>query len=61
MIIEARCCDCGKRIGYVLLLGDTELLKGTKYVRRISYKSTSIMLLCDECRDGRIELEGEQK
>ena len=61
MIIEARCNDCGKRIGYALLLGDTEFLKDTKYVRKISYQQFSVTLLCDECRDGQIELEGKRK
>lgn len=61
MIIEARCCDCYKRIGYVSVLGDTEYLKEMKYVKKITCMGTAFTILCDECRDGRIELEGEQK
>ena len=59
MIIEARCCDCDKRIGYVSVLGDTEYLKETEYVKKITYMGTVFTILCDECRDGRIDLEGK--
>ena len=61
MIIEARCCDCGKRIGYISIQGDTEGLEDTKYVKKVTYMSTAFMILCDECREGRIELEGKRK
>lgn len=61
MIIEARCNDCGKRIGYISLQGDTEGLKDTKYVKKISHRDTTLALICDKCRDGRIELEGEHE
>ena len=57
MIIEARCNDCGKRIGYVMLLGDTGLLTDTKYVKKISSQWVSATLLCDECREGQVDLE----
>ena len=59
MIIEARCNDCGKRIGYVMLLGDTEMSRDTKYVKKITYIYTTFVILCDECREGRVDLERE--
>lgn len=61
MIIEARCGECEKRIGYISIQGDTEGLEDTKYVKKLTYMSTAFTILCDECRDGRIDLEGEHK
>ena len=59
MIIEARCNDCGKRIGYISIQGDTEGLEDSKYVKKVTYTSTGFTILCDECRDGLIDLEAE--
>ena len=61
MIIEARCNDCGKRIGYLSVQGDTEGLEDTKYVMKVTYMGTGFAILCDDCREGRIDLEGEHK
>ena len=61
MIIEARCNDCGKRIGYASVLGDTEMLRDTKYVRKITHICTTLVILCDECKEWHVDLEGEQK
>ena len=59
MIIEARCCVCDQHIGYLSITGDTELLKDTKYVKKISHRSNSIKFLCDKCRDRWVDLVGE--
>ena len=60
MIIEARCNDCGKHIGYLSVQGYTEMLRDTKYVNKIRTTLASVTLLCDECREGRIDLEGDK-
>ena len=60
MIIEARCDKCGKRIGYISIQGDTEGLEDTKYVMKVTYMGTAFTILCDDCRDGRIDLEGDK-
>ena len=59
MIIEAQCCVCDQHIGYLSITGDTELLKDTKYVKKISHRSDSIKFLCDKCRDRWVDLVGE--
>lgn len=64
MIIEARCNDCGKRIGYISIHGDihgdTDGLEDIKYVKKVTYMSTAFTILCDECLDGRIDLKGDK-
>lgn len=60
MTIEARCNDCGKHIGYLSVQGDAEMLRDTKYVNKIRTTLASVTLLCDECREGRIDLEGDK-
>ena len=60
MIIEVRCCDCDKHIGYFSIQGDTDGLEDTKYVKSVKYHHTMFVIICDKCREGRIELEGEK-
>lgn len=57
MIVEARCFECDKRIGCILIQGDTDSLIDTKYIKKISHANVSLALLCDKCRDGRVDLE----
>lgn len=58
MIVEARCFECDKRIGYISIQGDTDFLIDTKYIKKVSYATVSFKLICDKCRDGRVDLEG---
>lgn len=61
MIIEARCNDCGKRIGYISIQGDTDGLEDTKYVKSVKYHHTMFVIICDKCREGRIDLKEREK
>lgn len=60
MIVEARCSDCDKHIGYFSMTGFVDGLKDTKYVKNISYQSLTLTLICDKCRDGKVDIEEER-
>lgn len=56
MIVEARCNECGERIGYISINAHLK----TKYIKTIRDGNAYVELLCDDCREGRLDLdEGE--
>lgn len=60
MIIEAQCNQCHKHIGHASLTGkyiDDDIT----LVRTIANSYAHMELLCDECRVGRIDLDGGKR
>lgn len=57
VIIETHCNWCDKHIGYISM---TDLpIENSKFVKMIQCKDVLIELICDSCRKGMIDEEGE--
>lgn len=53
---ETYCNECGERIGYISINAHLK----TKYIKTIRDGNAYVELLCDDCREGRLDLdEGE--
>lgn len=64
MILETRCNRCDKHIGYVSM---TDLLEiKSKFIKTIEKQGYTSMdyvrieMICDSCREGVVDLEGDQ-
>ena len=59
MIIEARCRECGRHIGFIStqsVSGDSKYLGKLEYAKQIRHKDFVVGFMCDQCRDGVVEL-----